>query len=389
MAGGYSDGAVIIDTGLNNTGFFKDAKQFKAAVQSLKGTVNRVGREMGQSGGAYLKSIQRNARASREFKQELAVLEAQAKKLRDALTNPAAAVDKQIRALEADLEQTKKTMDSMTGPGARMDLDAWDKAKNDVKNLTVQLETLQKRREELSSPEYFQSAEYQQMANAYNAVAEKVQAMRAQVDAAGGSFGNFVRYAGRGAAALMKMAVPGVLRFLRRLAAGAKNAAIQLAKLSGRAVSKGLKTIGTLATRAGKALFGLGRNAKQAGGGFNLSLRNILKYGLGIRSLFVLFNRLRNAIKEGFSALMDNDARVRASVGALSGALNGLKGSMAAAFAPVLTAIAPALTTLINLLATATNYVGMFLAALTGQSYYMAASGISAVGSAAGAASGS
>ena len=46
------------------------------------------------------------------------------------------------------------------------------------------------------------------------------------------------------------------------------------------------------------------------------------------------------------------------------------------AFSPIINVIAPFLTKFINLLATATNYVGMFLAYLTGRKTYYKAIGI-------------
>ena len=389
MAAGYSDGALIVDTGLNNAGFFRDARQYKAAVQSLKNTVNRVGQDMAKSGNAYAQSIQRSIKANNEFKAELKRLEDEAEALKSILENPARSVENDIKKLETEMSKVKKVMDSMTGPGAKMDLDAWDAARKEVASLTEQMETLEKRRAELSNPRYRYSTEYMNMANQYNAVAAKIEQMRAVADEAGGGFRIIARNALTAAGTLAKMVGHGVLGFLKKLARGAKNAAIQLAKLSGKALASGIKAIGSAASKAGKALFGLGKRTKQTGGGLQLSLRNILKYGLGIRSLFVLFNRLRSAITEGFNTLANYDPRVKSALASLKGALNGLKGSLAGAFQPILTAIAPALTTFINLLATAINHVGMFMAALTGQGYYMAAKGIGAVDSAASGASGS
>lgn len=389
MSVGYSDGSLIVDTGLNNAGFFRDAKQFKGAVESLKNTVNRVGQDMAKSGNGYAQSIQRGARASREFEAELKQLEAEAEALKSILENPAKGVENDIKKLEAELSKTKEIMDGMTGPGAKLDLDAWDAARKKVASLTEQIEALEKRRAELSAPAYRYTAEYMNMANAYNAVAAKIEQMRATSNAAGGGFAAVARNATDAAATLARMAGRGVILFLRKLASGARNAAVQLAKLSGKALANGIKAIGSAASRAGQALLGMGKRARQSNGGIQLSLRNILRYGLGIRSLFALFNRLRNAIKEGFETLSNYDPRVKAALASLKGALNGLKGSLAGAFAPILTAIAPALTTFINLLATAINSIGMFMAALTGQGYYMAAKGIEAVDSAAGGASGS
>ena len=98
-----------------------------------------------------------------------------------------------------------------------------------------------------------------------------------------------MRSVGANMGALAKMAGTGALSYIRKLAAGAKNAAIQLAKLAGRAVVSGLKKIGSLAASAAQKLLHLGRAGSRSGGGLSISLKNLLRYGLGIRSLFALF----------------------------------------------------------------------------------------------------
>ena len=166
-----------------------------------------------------------------------------------------------------------------------------------------------------------------------------------------------------------------------------KRAGKALLKISGRALLTGLKKAGTLIGDMSKKMLGFGRENKKGGGVFNL--KNMLRYGLGIRSLFVLFNRLRGAIKDGFDTMSKYDAHLKETISTLKTALNGLKGSLASAFAPILTAIAPALTTFINLLTRAINTVGMFFAAITGQGYYQAAKGVERIGDAASGSSGS
>ncbi|MDE5589056.1 MAG: hypothetical protein K2J60_07920 [Acetatifactor sp.] len=66
-------------------------------------------------------------------------------------------------------------------------------------------------------------------------------------------------------------------------------------KRIGKAARDGVKT-------ANKAMKGMNNSLK-------LGLKNMLKYGVGIRSLYVLINKLRSAIKEGFTNLY-NDASV-------------------------------------------------------------------------------
>ena len=63
MASGVAEGALIIDTGLDNKGFIRDAAQFKRAVETLTQAVKTSGQQMAGGMDNYLKALQ-NARAA-------------------------------------------------------------------------------------------------------------------------------------------------------------------------------------------------------------------------------------------------------------------------------------------------------------------------------------
>lgn len=118
---------------------------------------------------------------------------------------------------------------------------------------------------------------------------------------------------------------------------------------------------------------GLGRAralAEDASVSIRKGMKSILKYGLGIRSLYVLTRRLAAGIKEGFQAFLQQDPETRAAVNDLKASLNALKLSWGAAFAPIVTAVAPLLQTLIGWLQKAAEAVSQFLAVLSGKNTY-------------------
>lgn len=134
-----------------------------------------------------------------------------------------------------------------------------------------------------------------------------------------------------------------------------------------------IEKIKTASDRASKSIRKMGNSAKKSKAGFNIGLKSILKYAFGIRSLFVLVNKLRSAMVDGFKNLAQFNNGVNPTNTALSNlksALTQLKNSFAVAFAPILTVVEPILTRLISLLSTAMNYVGQFFAALTGASTF-------------------
>lgn len=113
---------------------------------------------------------------------------------------------------------------------------------------------------------------------------------------------------------------------------------------------------------------------KQGNNALGGGIGKLLKYGLGIRSMYALFSKLRNALVDGFKNLAKKNSETNANLSELSGGLQQLKNSLATAFSPILNTITPALSTLINYLVQACNVVGQFFAALTGQKTYTTAS---------------
>lgn len=114
---------------------------------------------------------------------------------------------------------------------------------------------------------------------------------------------------------------------------------------------------------------GLKKTHSTMGGG----LKNILKYTIGIRSLFVLFNRLRSAAVEGFQNLAQYSDTTNRSISMLMSSFTQLKNSVAAAFAPVLNVVAPILDTIIQKIISVMNVIGQLTSALTGSSTYIRA----------------
>lgn len=264
-----------------------------------------------------------------------------------------------------------------------------------LRELEDAFDRIKREKEEALKPPYMQSWEKmvtftgllsEGFGRVQNAASGTLYALTHPVDTLNRALGAVVSGVSRAVSALGKMAGNAAISFIKRLASEARNAAVQLAKLAANAVSSGLKKIATWAGMAAKSMLTFNRANKSNNGGLKTSLKTILKYAFGVRSMFFLFRRLRTAVSDGFGELSKRSPEVKAAMDSLSKASSALKGSLASAFAPILTAIAPALTTLINMLATAINTIGAFFAALTGKN--TVAKSIGKIGSAAGKASG-
>lgn len=112
---------------------------------------------------------------------------------------------------------------------------------------------------------------------------------------------------------------------------------------------------------------------KSVSSGLGGGLKNILKYTLGIRSLFVLVNKLRSALVDGFKNLSQYSGETNNSLSMLMSSLTQLKNAFAAAFAPILNVVAPILNSIIQKIISVVNTFGQLTSALTGKTTYIKA----------------
>ena len=135
---------------------------------------------------------------------------------------------------------------------------------------------------------------------------------------------------------------------MARLAAGTKNAISKFSNLA-------------------KSFIGIKSSSKKMNNAFSQGFKALLRYGLGIRSVYALLNKLRTAMKEAFQNLSRYSSETNASLSMLKSSLFALKNSLAVAFDPIVNIIAPYLSMFIDMLTKAFNIVGQFFSALTGK----------------------
>ena len=111
--------------------------------------------------------------------------------------------------------------------------------------------------------------------------------------------------------------------------------------------------------------------AKNGINNFNFVIKKaigtLLKYGLGIRSTYILINKLRSAVKEGYKNLAGYSDEVNQSISSVLSSLAKLKNQLAATFQPIVSVAVPTLNKLIEKLNESAFAVSQFFAALTGQ----------------------
>ena len=97
----------------------------------------------------------------------------------------------------------------------------------------------------------------------------------------------------------------------------------------GASVKKAFSSTSSWIRNATLSMFGFGKSAKGTNNILNSGFKNILKYGLGIRSLYALVNKFRAGVKTGFGNLAQYSAPVNAALSSLKSALTQLSNSLA------------------------------------------------------------
>lgn len=163
------------------------------------------------------------------------------------------------------------------------------------------------------------------------------------------------------------------VRAVKAIGSAVASLAKNLVKIAGNSIRRGITNLGKSIGNLGKSIGGLGKHTKSTNNGLQIGFKNFLRYGLGVRSLFALINKLRRALGDGFSAMGKAYEPFGTALNNFTNATKTFRNSAAAMFAPLLQQALPILTTFINALSEATAKVGQFFAALQGKSIFIKA----------------
>ena len=116
------------------------------------------------------------------------------------------------------------------------------------------------------------------------------------------------------------------------------------------------------------------KSNKKSSDSFLSHFKTILKYTVGIRSMYILFNRLRSGLKEGLENLAQYSDDTNQAISLLMSRMTQLKNAFATAFSPLIEVAAPYLARFISLLAEAATWTSQLFSALMGKDTFTKAS---------------
>ena len=143
-------------------------------------------------------------------------------------------------------------------------------------------------------------------------------------------------------------------------------------------ISKGLNNLIAKFKQLGKSILDAAKNMlrlnkegtkthNSLNTGFKNALKNILRYGFGIRSLYFLFRRLRKYAKESLDEMAKSFPEVNTQMSRAVTALNKMKGALGTAIQPLLNVVVPVLEKVANLISRILSLIGSVFAMFTGQ----------------------
>ena len=276
----------------------------------------------------------------------------------------------EIQKAETELDKLMAKQDKMDATGVKHSSKAYQNLQYDIDQTKRKIEDLKATQQILTDngEDYVSGADTEQYAQ-YSAQLEDVQA---KYDDLCATVDKFFAKNTSVFSALGKMIGSAFIAAKDTAVACIQRIAGEVKDLAGRGVS----LLADQVKKAAASFVGLNKGSKSANAGFGTSLKTILKYTFGIRTLFVLANKLRVALVSGFGNLAQYSSSTNKAISSITSALTQLKNSLASAFDPILQAAAPALTYLISKLVEAISYIGMFTAALSGQKVYKKATSI-------------
>lgn len=163
---------------------------------------------------------------------------------------------------------------------------------------------------------------------------------------------------------------------MENLGASLKNAVTHPIQAMRNAASRSFEEVGDSAE---KSLGKVNKSAKKSGGLLSVLIARFKGLALSLlifNQISKAFNAMMSGIHEGIGNLARYSNPVNAALSSLKSSLTQLKNSFATAFAPILTTVAPILTTFISMISRAVTYVGMLIAALTGQKAFTKATAV-------------
>ena len=385
-----ADGTLTIYTETDEKGIKVGMKEIEASVKRMSSSVEGLGEKAKIALQKQLDSLSKLNNQYGQQEQKVEALKKRLKELSDQKieTEEYKRLGAEIKKLDNEFEKVEQKQREWLDMG--FPADSMKNLDDQLDEIWAKMDKLQKKQAEMKSSgiayvDPRSLSEYQSTASRLTVEEMRLDDMNNRLNTSfattemklkecgeaaarsSSKFSGLAESARRFAEKLKQSGITGMKQKLHELWQAIDKLMSKFMQLASGAIVGGLQKISS-------GIFGIHKSANKS----TLSLKKLMKYAFGIRTLFALFNKIRSAATEGIQNLAQHDlltntGKVNQSLSELQSALTQLKNSFATAFAPILTTVSPILVSFINLISQAVTRVGMLIAALTGQKTFVKA----------------
>lgn len=331
----HADGTIVINTAIETDGFKKGSKDMEAAFRKAAHNLEGVSEKIQISIEKSVQAFEKQNAAYREQEARVESLkakieEAQSEKVESqAFTDINKQIDDYQKKLDAAIEREIRFME--TGGSTRST--AYERMEYDIEMLREKIAEAKAEKDRLlQSGEAYTGADISGLTSQLTEAQDKLGQMGGKLEASYAS--------------------------LRQ----------KMDEYSEKAEESAKKT-----NIFKSAMDRLNSSARSSGSGIGGALKKFIKYGLGMATVYMLFNKLRAAIKDGIKNIVQFDKKTNTSISGIQSAFAKLKNNLTAAIAPLINALAPYIIKVVDWLNQAITQLAIFFAQLTGQKTYIQA----------------
>ena len=181
MPGGVVDGALIVDTKIDNSGSRRGADEFRRQVDGLRNAANQAGRDMANGANGYIRAMNRGRAAAKGATADQAALAKEISNTEAALKRLEARQELARRKFEAAREAAEeKAAEEFSANNAGAELLPWE---DEMQAAEQMAEALNERIREVSDAfgQFEDSAAFRNTNVEIQMLTEKLEAMKAQL----------------------------------------------------------------------------------------------------------------------------------------------------------------------------------------------------------------
>ena len=368
-----ADGSIIIDTRIDTGGASK-------GMNAVKAGMTRISAQVSKMGDSAKSSFQRQITAITDLYQNYEKQERKVSELKSKLeelskvrieTEEYKKLKDDIKALEDEFEKVETKQREWLDMGFSIDSAPLKELDKQMDGIWADIDRLQRKQKEMQATgrayvDPTSTDAYKGTAEKYNTESQKLERINGRLYSSYNNLKNKVEEYRQKNNRLVQ-AMQNLQKAAARVGMVVKNMGSAL-----RSAGSSIKSMVSAMKKAVENMFNLNKQTNRS----RMSLSRMLGMSLLFSGASRAISAVSDGVKTGFENLAQYSNSTNSAISSLMSSMTRLKNSFATAFAPVLTVVAPIMSRFIDMISRAITYVGMFIAALTGQNSFVKAVGV-------------